>query len=1118
MIFHVSSVYPPKLGGIEKVVQALSRTQKKLGKEVSVLTSDQGINDGKFAKESFTVSRLKSFSFANTTIIPSLPSRLLRLKRDDIAHVHLAQAYVPEVVWAISKLKGFSYIAHIHLDVPPSGPAGFLLKLYKPLVLKRVLHAAKFTVVFTEEQKGEVVQRYSLDPAKVKVVPNGVEDTFYYDKKRKIHKKPRLLFVGRLNYQKNLQQLLHALDGVSDQFETTIVGDGELKPELKHLAKDLKLKNVSFPGRKDGKKLLAHYHKADIFVLPSEREGMPLVLLEAMAMGLPIVATDVTGSRDVVSNGKNGFLVPHGDADEFRNALLRLKTKPKLYESMSKSGRKIANQYSWDKVASQFDSLYAKKVTTSQSDDNRSDASGNSVDNRIQTKSRYFLWQAILPLLVLANAAYFAKDILGWIITLGFFLFVPGYLALNRIKHGMKSNWEIASFSLGLSLLIIMAGGLSLNSLHAIGLGQPLTSPYIFAMLDLVTVVLIAVNRAAQISVPRIRLRTNIEQIVCASILTFLPLLAIGGAIRLNNGASNILTMLLFALIAGLFMILVWRKELEVLYPYGIFTIALSILFSTSLRGWSITGHDIVHEFEVFQATSNTGLWHTLTPYRDPYSACLSITILPTIMAKITSISDAYIYKVVFQMIFAFSVVPIYLLTRKLSNSRSALIGALLFISFPPFLNDMPFLNRQEIAFLFFGLLLLVNFMEITYTQKFLLSCAFVVGIVFSHYSSSYVTLGLLSFAWAFYQLITHRSKDSRAFSLPILSLPFIIGSILLTLSWNAIVTQTSPGVEHTIHKAIETIEHRNFTQANGVGYSLFSFSTQNPTKILNNYAGKTANEVKYIPEANLPRTEVGNVISHVVPVETINNLVRSSSAKILQLLLLIGTFLLFVKRRHDRNTSQRDTYFLALTAACLALLVLMVLVPQLSVAYSVTRLFQQTLIIIALPIVLAAQTLFSKAGQYKTYVVAGFFAILFLHLSGFIPQLLGGYPPQMALNNAGTYYDIYYVHKGETLSADWIDVKAQVSTAKVDVDADEYGKTRFLNYPFQKEYIVNPVVADEYKTEYLYQDYVNVHRGVYAAFLDGDVLEYTFNDQTGSRNLVYVNQSSRIYGKIDSE
>lgn len=358
MIFHISSVYPPKLGGIEKVVRSLAKTQKENGEDVSVITSDQGIKDGDVLPDDFPVLRLRSFVFANTTIIPSLFFRLLKLKRTDVAHIHIAQAFVPETTWLASKVKHFKYVAQIHLDVPPSGPAGFLLKVYKPLILKRVLRSAKFVAVFTKDQKAETEKKYKLSSSQVVVMPNGVEDEFYFDSARSLHKKPRLLFVGRLNYQKNLQQIFHALEGVSDQFETTIVGSGEMEVELKQLASSLKLKNVNFVGRKGGNDLLKQYKRSDIFILSSEREGMPLVLLEAMAMGLPVIATNVTGNRDVIANGKNGLLVPLNDSNAFRQALLKIKADTKLYKSLSQSARETSSKYNWEKVATKFIELY----------------------------------------------------------------------------------------------------------------------------------------------------------------------------------------------------------------------------------------------------------------------------------------------------------------------------------------------------------------------------------------------------------------------------------------------------------------------------------------------------------------------------------------------------------------------------------------------------------------------------------------------------------------------------------------------------------------------------------------------------------------------------------------
>ena len=169
-----------------------------------------------------------------------------------------------------------------------------------------------------------------------------------------------MLFAGRLVVQKNLPLLLRALDGVSERFETTLVGDGEAEADLRDLTSRLALQNVRFYGRASEGELRELYRDTDIFVLPSEREGMPLVLLEALAMGLPVVATDIPGTRDVIGHGVNGVLVPPDDAVALRKALLRVATDPDGYQRMSEAARRRSAQYSWAEIGAQFERVYAE--------------------------------------------------------------------------------------------------------------------------------------------------------------------------------------------------------------------------------------------------------------------------------------------------------------------------------------------------------------------------------------------------------------------------------------------------------------------------------------------------------------------------------------------------------------------------------------------------------------------------------------------------------------------------------------------------------------------------------------------------------------------------------------
>jgi len=359
-VVHVSAHYPPFLGGLEKVVESLAVDRKMQGLEVDVLTSlDRHPATDPPGGADF-VRRLRSWEVAHTSIIPGLLGALLRLPRRSVVHLHIAQAFVPEVVYAAHLIRGLPYVAHLHLDVGPSGRAGFLLRAYQPLVLARVLQAAATVVVFTDEQRSAVSSKYGVDPTRIAVIPNGVDETFFYAGERLPHSKPRLLFVGRLSVQKNLFQFIRALDGVSEQFETTLVGEGELEAKLKQAVRDLGLQNVRFHGRADGAEVRDLYRKADVFVLPSQREGMPLVLLEALAMGLPIVATNVQGNRDLVADGQNGVLVPLGDPAALRRALLSVSGDAERYRRMSEASRRRARPYSWRAVGTEFEHIYAQ--------------------------------------------------------------------------------------------------------------------------------------------------------------------------------------------------------------------------------------------------------------------------------------------------------------------------------------------------------------------------------------------------------------------------------------------------------------------------------------------------------------------------------------------------------------------------------------------------------------------------------------------------------------------------------------------------------------------------------------------------------------------------------------
>jgi glycosyltransferase involved in cell wall biosynthesis len=171
--------------------------------------------------------------------------------------------------------------------------------------------------------------------------------------------------VSRLIRRKGLQFLINAIPTIREHanapFVVKVVGDGPSWMLFNRLVERSGVNEYfQFHGYVEHNKLPEYYLDADLFVLPSLAEGMPNVVLEAMSSGLPIVATRVAGSEELVHEGKNGILVAPKDVDSLAQAVIRLINEPDLRERMGKRSKKLVHQYSWASVAEQYIELYQK--------------------------------------------------------------------------------------------------------------------------------------------------------------------------------------------------------------------------------------------------------------------------------------------------------------------------------------------------------------------------------------------------------------------------------------------------------------------------------------------------------------------------------------------------------------------------------------------------------------------------------------------------------------------------------------------------------------------------------------------------------------------------------------
>jgi glycosyltransferase involved in cell wall biosynthesis len=171
--------------------------------------------------------------------------------------------------------------------------------------------------------------------------------------------------VGRLADQKGYQYLIGAIPEVLKQAPNTIflfIGEGPMADELKELAQELDINsNVIFTGaRNDVEELL---QCMDIFASSSLWEGVPTVMLEAMASGVPIIATDIPGTNELIQHGKNGWLVPAYNSSALSEALLEFIKDPSRGKEFVRNGKETVTEYSISQIAKQYETLYEKLRT-----------------------------------------------------------------------------------------------------------------------------------------------------------------------------------------------------------------------------------------------------------------------------------------------------------------------------------------------------------------------------------------------------------------------------------------------------------------------------------------------------------------------------------------------------------------------------------------------------------------------------------------------------------------------------------------------------------------------------------------------------------------------------------
>jgi len=376
-IAHISMFYHPTFGGVEKVIEELALRQIKEGHEVHVFCCDSDkykrikplneiINGVQVHRHRYWL-RLSLFTFIWPTLIFN---KHLWFDKFDIFHSHVSGHLYNLIAGIIAKIRGIKYIHTTHCPWTESfRPLAVKIPLFfTNLIFNRIAFKLMNKIIAITPWELPILEKW-IKKEKIIVLPNGMDKIFFskvkdndFRKKFKIPEKEKLvLFFGRYNITKGPEKLiLAAKEILKERKDITFlfIGPDEgMLNQMLELAKGETKIIIEGPIR-DRKEVVKMYQSADLYALPSFREGLPLTLFESFASGLPIVASPVNGVPFEMENNVNGLFVNYGDIENLKKAILNILDNKKIALKFSKNNIIKAKNYDWDIIYKRYMEIY----------------------------------------------------------------------------------------------------------------------------------------------------------------------------------------------------------------------------------------------------------------------------------------------------------------------------------------------------------------------------------------------------------------------------------------------------------------------------------------------------------------------------------------------------------------------------------------------------------------------------------------------------------------------------------------------------------------------------------------------------------------------------------------
>jgi uncharacterized membrane protein len=686
--------------------------------------------------------------------------------------------------------------------------------------------------------------------------------------------------------------------------------------------------------------------------------------------------------------------------------------------------------------------------------------------------------------------------LLRGIIPFLFFTIVPGFLIVSILRLNKTEFLIKFLLSVGLSISLLLAVGLFLNILYPI-LSEPLSLIPLLLTLNITMGILsvFAYHRNRELNTSSIfNFKFKLGDKLLAPLIfpILFPLMAVLGTYLMNTSLNNILILAMIFLIPFYVVVVAYLRDRihPYTYPIALFMIGMGLVLMHSLTSAHIIGRDVHQEFYCFQLTLANFHWN-IYDYYNPYNACLSITILPTIYQVLSNMNPEYVFKLLFGLMGSVLPLMVYTVAKKYLNKKFAFFAALLFV-FQVFFIDIVGAVRQEVAIIFFFLAIMVIFDCFGETKfeksgvKKLLFLIFVSSMVVSHYATSYVAFALL---------------------IPILLLPFlknlyyehritIVNFEVLLIYFVVII------LWFVLYAKVQFLAGTDVIQstvaatatATGAGGGNYAFESSREGTVLS---------VLGIGIKNLP-----NFIAVIA-----NDLIFLTIG--IGLLTIIGKYRKLLMKKtvyiYDEITTLNSKLVLAGVVA-LTLLAMFIILPSVSFFYGSDRLFFQLLIFTAPIFIIGtfkiAEILNKVVKKPDLKVALVLVLLIFLFICNTHLQYeLTGIPFSPEYDKTGITRGELYIYDGELTTAKWI---GTYRASDINVYSDAVGFNRL----FMSDVRTN-VVGINFNNKtingYLYMGNANVNNGKFYDTID--------SQQNVKRFSSFFNNKSKIfddgYGEI---